>query len=56
MSTPILTRHRFTLEDYHRLVSAGVLPEDDRIELIEGEIIEMPPIGSRHIAYVNRLA
>jgi Uma2 family endonuclease len=34
---------------------AGVFTEDDRVELIEGEIVEMTPIGSRHAAFVDRL-
>jgi Uma2 family endonuclease len=34
---------------------AGILTEDDRIELIEGELIEMPPIGSRHASVVDEL-
>lgn len=46
---------RFTVEDYHKLGRAGILGEDDRVELIEGEIIDMAPIGSRHAAHVNRL-
>jgi Uma2 family endonuclease len=50
-----LRRHLFTLQQYHRMAEAGVFTEDDRVELIEGEIIEMPPIGSRHAACVNRL-
>src|SRR5918996_5359356 len=50
-----LPRRRFTVDDYHRIAAAGVLGEDDRVELIEGEIIEMTPIGSRHAACVNRL-
>ena len=37
------------------MAAAGVLSEDDRVELIEGEIIEMNPIGSRHAACVGRL-
>jgi Uma2 family endonuclease len=37
------------------MAAAGVFSEDDRVELIEGEIIEMNPIGSRHAACVGRL-
>lgn len=48
-------KYRFTVEDYHKLAQAGVLSEDSRVELIEGEIIEMVPIGSRHAASVKRL-
>ncbi len=48
-------RHRFTVEEYHRMAEVGLLAEDDRVELIEGEIIEMAPIGSRHHACVMRL-
>lgn len=50
-----IKRHRFTIEEYHRMAEAGLLSEDDRVELIEGEIIEMAPIGSRHHACVMRL-
>ena len=50
-----LTRHRFTVDDYHAMVSAGALKEDDRVELIEGEIVDMTPIGSRHAATVDLL-
>lgn len=37
------------------MAAAGVFTEDDRVELIEGEIVEMNPIGSRHAACVGRL-
>jgi len=37
------------------MVDAGLLGEDDRVELLEGEIIDMSPIGSRHAACVARL-
>lgn len=50
-----LKRHRFTRSDYHRMAQAGILSPDVRVELIDGEIIEMNPIGSRHMATVDRL-
>ncbi len=46
---------RFTVHEYHRTAEAGILHEDDRVELVEGEIVEIAVIGSRHYAYVNRL-
>jgi Uma2 family endonuclease len=52
---PPLKRHRMTAEAYQQMGAAGVLPPDLRVELIDGEIIEMAPIGSRHWAMVNRL-
>lgn len=48
-------RRLFTVEDYNAMVEAGILGEDDRVELIEGEIIEMAPPGPPHIFGVNRL-
>lgn len=50
-----LERHLFTVEDYYRMASAGILLEDDRVELIEGEIIDMSPIGSHHGGAVKSL-
>ena len=50
-----LTRWRFTVHDYHRMGEAGILHEDDRVELIEGEIVEMTAIGTRHFSCVNGL-
>jgi len=46
---------RFTLEEYHRMGVAGILDEDERVELIEGEIVEMTPIGRAHASVVARL-
>lgn len=50
-----IARRAFTVEDYHRMSEAGILSKDDRVELLEGEIVELSPIGSRHQACVNRL-
>jgi Uma2 family endonuclease len=50
-----LLRRKFTVEQYHKMVESGILTEDDRVELIGGEIIEMSPIGTKHAACVNRL-
>jgi Uma2 family endonuclease len=49
------TKRQFTVTEYRRIADAGVFTPDDRVELLEGEIIEMPPIGSRHAACVDRL-
>lgn len=48
-------RRRFTVDEYYAMGAAGIFTEDDRIELIEGEIIEMAAIGSHHAACVHRL-
>ena len=48
-------RRRFSVEQYHRMAEAGILAGDDRVELIEGEIVEMSPIGRLHAALVDRL-
>ncbi len=50
-----LLKRRFTVEEYERMGQAGILSEDDRVELIDGEIIELPPISPRHAAIVSRL-
>lgn len=46
---------RFTREEYRRLLEAGVIQEDERVELIEGTVVEMSPIGSQHAAVVKKL-
>jgi len=47
--------HRFTIEEYHRLTQTGILHEDDNVELIEGRIVDMTPIGTKHASCVTRL-
>ena len=50
-----VTRHRFTVEQYHEMIEHGIFREDEPIELIRGEIIRKLPIGNLHAATVNRL-
>lgn len=49
-----INRHKFTSEEFHLMAEAGIFKQDARLELIEGDIIEMAPIGSRHAACVTR--
>jgi Uma2 family endonuclease len=53
MATEI-SKRLFSVQDYHRMVDAGILSEHDRVELIRGEILAMSPIGPRHSAAVLR--
>jgi Uma2 family endonuclease len=49
------TKRLFTVDEYYKMADAGILAEDERTELIDGEIIEMSPIGVRHAAAVMRV-
>lgn len=51
-----VTKHRFTVSDYYRMGEAGLFPPGARVELLEGEIIDMIPIGPFHSGVVNHLA
>jgi Uma2 family endonuclease len=51
---PSVRRWRFSVDDYYRMAECGILPKDARVELIDGEIFLMSPIGSPHAACVNR--
>ena len=51
----MVTHHRFSVAAYHRMISEGILSEDDPVELIRGEIIEKMPVGATHAAAVKRL-
>lgn len=48
-----LTRRRFSVDDYYAMLRAGILAEDDRVELLDGEIVVMPPIGPEHAETVE---
>ncbi|HIK12371.1 MAG TPA: Uma2 family endonuclease [Oscillatoriaceae cyanobacterium M33_DOE_052] len=50
-----LEKRLFTVEEYHLMAETGILKEDDRLELLRGELVKMSPIGTRHAACVNRL-
>jgi Uma2 family endonuclease len=50
-----LRRHRLSVTDYHRMAKAGIVARDARVELIDGEIIDMSPIGSKHASVVKQL-
>lgn len=51
----IQTKHRFTVKDYYRMAETGVLAPDARVELLNGEIIDMSPIGPFHGGITNFL-
>lgn len=50
-----IARRQFTVEDYHRMRDAGIFAEDDRVELLDGEVLLMSPIGPLHAAIVKRI-
>jgi Uma2 family endonuclease len=52
----IYRRHRYTVDDYYRMGEAGIFNENSRVELIEGEVVDMPPIGCPHAGLVNKLS
>ncbi len=50
------TTRRFTVDEYHRMAEAGIFHEDDRVELIDGQVVWMSPIGPEHAGCVDDLA
>ena len=50
------TRRRFTVAEYYAMADAGIFSPEERVELLDGDIIVMPPIGNWHAASVKRLA
>jgi hypothetical protein len=55
MAMPLALR-RFTVDEYQRMGQAGVFHEDDRVELLDGQIVEMTPIGPEHAGCVKQIA
>jgi Uma2 family endonuclease len=55
MTTVQLNRHKISVSDYYRMAASGIIMEDDRIELLNGEMIEMSPIGPSHTAHVKAI-
>jgi Uma2 family endonuclease len=54
-ATPRTPFHRISVEDFHRLIDAGIFANSDRVELIDGEMRDMPPIGADHGSSIDRL-
>ena len=56
VQAPQVTREtrKFTAEEYFRMVEAGIIQEDERVELVEGEILLMPPMGHPHASGIMR--
>jgi Uma2 family endonuclease len=51
-----LRPHRFTVADYYRMAESGILTEDDRVELLGGQVVDMSPIGPPHASAVDACA
>lgn len=51
-----IPRHKLTVDDYHRMAQAGIFHDGSRVELVEGELIDMAPIGSLHASVVTSLS
>ena len=54
-AVPHPARRPLSVDDYHRMADAGIFGPEERVELIEGEIIAMPPVGPDHASLVDRL-
>src|SRR5215213_7695756 len=57
MASVTVPIHRLSVEDVYRMVEIGVLEENDRVELVEGVLVDMVPIGAEHdgaVAWLNR--
>ena len=54
MAATMVLRKKFTVDEYYRMADAGILGERERVELIDGDVVTMSPIGPRHSACVDR--
>lgn len=54
LAAPALDFHRFSVDDYHRMIDAGILTEDDKVELLDGWIIDKMPQKPSHSSTVHR--
>jgi Uma2 family endonuclease len=52
---PRILRHRITVDDYYRMSEVGLFAPDARVELINGEVLDMAPMGTRHSSILRRL-
>ncbi|MEM6965267.1 MAG: Uma2 family endonuclease [Bacteroidota bacterium] len=50
-----LKRYKITIDEYYKMAEVGILKPEDRVELIEGEILTMSPINTPHMGMVNML-
>ncbi len=48
-------QRRLSVGDYHRMIAAGILDEDDHVELLEGVIVQLTPQGPKHAKLIRRL-
>lgn len=53
--SPTITKRPITVKEYHQMAEAGILGEQENIELIKGEIVYMSPAGSKHAAVVKKV-
>ena len=53
MAETMVERRRFTVDDYYQMADAGIIGDHERVELIDGEVVIMSPIGRRHSACVS---
>ena len=52
MTTSVVTKRRFSVKEYYMMADVGIFGEEDRVELVDGEIVEMAAIGSYHAGCV----